>query len=55
MQAITGDQNLAQSTLYPLAEKMVAKMIESNLIQAEAGLCCDVSNVRTCFRKVEVA
>uniref|UniRef100_A0A8R1Y381 N-terminal acetyltransferase B complex subunit MDM20 homolog n=1 Tax=Onchocerca volvulus TaxID=6282 RepID=A0A8R1Y381_ONCVO len=36
MQAITGDQKLAQSTLYPLAEKMVTKMIESNLIQAEA-------------------
>ncbi|VBB34512.1 unnamed protein product, partial [Acanthocheilonema viteae] len=36
MQAITGDQNLAQSTLYPLAEKMVTKMIKSNLIQAEA-------------------
>ncbi|VDK74310.1 unnamed protein product [Litomosoides sigmodontis] len=40
MQAITGDQNLAQSTLYPLAEKMVAKMIESNLVQAEAE--CDL-------------
>ncbi|KAK6102242.1 N-acetyltransferase B complex (NatB) non catalytic subunit family protein [Brugia pahangi] len=40
MQAITGDQNLAQSTLYPLAEKMVTKMIESNLIQAEAE--CDL-------------
>uniref|UniRef100_A0A915PFP9 N-terminal acetyltransferase B complex subunit NAA25 homolog n=1 Tax=Setaria digitata TaxID=48799 RepID=A0A915PFP9_9BILA len=40
MQAITGDQNLAQSTLYPLAEKMVTKMIDSNLIQAEAE--CDL-------------
>ncbi|KAL4002632.1 N-acetyltransferase B complex (NatB) non catalytic subunit family protein [Acanthocheilonema viteae] len=40
MQAITGDQNLAQSTLYPLAEKMVTKMIKSNLIQAEAE--CDL-------------
>ncbi|EFO24232.1 hypothetical protein LOAG_04254 [Loa loa] len=40
MQAITGDQNLAQSTLYPLAEKMVTKMIESNSIQAEAE--CDL-------------
>uniref|UniRef100_F1KUD0 N-terminal acetyltransferase B complex subunit MDM20 homolog n=1 Tax=Ascaris suum TaxID=6253 RepID=F1KUD0_ASCSU len=36
MQAISGDTKLAQSMLYPLAEKMVVKMIESNSIQAEA-------------------
>ncbi|MFH4979510.1 hypothetical protein AB6A40_006219 [Gnathostoma spinigerum] len=40
MQAISGDQELARTMLYPLAEKMVKKMIDSNSIQAEAE--CDL-------------
>ncbi|VDN05538.1 unnamed protein product [Thelazia callipaeda] len=43
MQAISGDEQLAQTMLYPLAEKLVAKMIDSNLIQTEAGLPDDWS------------
>lgn len=40
MQAITGEPKLARSMYYPLAEKMVLKMIDSNSIQAEAE--CDL-------------
>lgn len=43
MQAITGDTKLAKTMFYPLAEKMVRKMIDSNSIQAEAE--CDLYTI----------